>query len=369
MYWDEVNSTLEELSRKIKEEREVVEDVLRKVRKEMAIKETLDNLVGGRSGFSDMGISTVEAIFPFPTTLNDQQRDFAPKTSDQRLLVEHIDKMSSSIVKVWGELANLRSTLGREGEGETSERWAKVRESVGEVIREWERGREVSNRMDEHCQEETLGNNEVGEESEEAQEPKMPDFLRAWEDTSRSRSTSPETDRQSFINKIHLAEHPSISPHHDESSLVLDQLPLPGKDTVFESVSAPLPRAKTTLNGMAREERIKVMREARAKGVNIEDLLGVTELGKVEDARKRGGELVSELEGVIDIIRKMKEPEFEGEYKKTVKTDAQTEQPSLVSPFISSISAPMTPSLTPSSGPHLSNPHLQFDLGELKRSF
>lgn len=369
MYWDEVNSTLEELSRKIKEEREVVEDVLRKVRKDMAIKETLDNLVGGRSGFSDMGISTVEAIFPFPTTLNDQQRDFAPKTSDQRLLVEHIDKMSSSIVKVWGELANLRSTLGREGEGETSERWAKVRESVGEVIREWERGREVSNRMDEHCQEETLGNNEVGEESEEAQEPKMPDFLRAWEDTSRSRSTSPETDRQSFINKIHLAEHPSISPHHDESSLVLDQLPLPGKDTVFESVSAPLPRAKTILNGMTREERIKVMREARAKGVNIEDLLGVTELGKDEDARKRGGELVSELEGVIDVIRKMKEPEFEGEYRKTVKTDAQTEQPSLASPFISSISAPMTPSLTPSSGPHLSNPHLQFDLGELKRSF
>lgn len=111
------------------------------------------------------------------------------------------------------------------------------------------------------------------------------------------------------------------------------------------------------------------MATKRATRRERNDLLGVTELGKDEDARKRGGELVSELEGVIDVIRKMKEPEFEGEYRKTVKTDAQTEQPSLASPFISSISAPMTPSLTPSSGPHLSNPHLQFDLGELKRSF
>lgn len=370
MYWEEISSTLKELSRKIKEEREVVEDVLRKVRKNMAIKEALDDLVGGHSGFSDMGISTVEATFPFPTILNDQQRDFAPKTSDQQLLVEHIDKMTSSMVKAWGELANLRSTLGREGEGETSERWAKVRKSLGEVIREWERGREVSSRMDERGQEEALGNDEVEEESDEVQEPKMPDFLRAWEDTSTSRSTSLETDRQSFINKVHLAEHLSTSPHHDDSSVVLDQLPPPGKDTVFESVSAPLPRAKAILNGMTREERIKLMREVREKGVNIEDLLGVAEMRKDEDARKRGGELVSELERVIDVIRKMKEPEFEGEYKKTVKTDAQTEQPSLASSsLISSILAPMTPSPTPSSGPHLSNTHLQFDLGELKRSF
>lgn len=72
---------------------------------------------------------------------------------------------------------------------------------------------------------------------------------------------------------------------------------------------------------MIREERIKVMREVRVKGVNIEDLLGVIELGKDEDVRKRGGELVSEFEGVIDVIRKMKEFEFEGEYRKIVKID------------------------------------------------
>ncbi|KIR29344.1 hypothetical protein I309_01936 [Cryptococcus deuterogattii LA55] len=369
MYWEEVSSTLEELSKKMKKECVVVENVLKQVRKDMAIKETLDDLAGGLSGLPNMGIFPPETTFPFPTTLTNQQRDFAPKTSDERLLMGHIDKMSSSIVKAWGELASLRSTLGRDGEGERLKKWAKVRESLGEVIREWERGREVSNRMDERDQGGRRGNDEI-EESEEMQEPKMPDFLRAWEDTSTSESTSLETDRQSFINKVHLAEHPSSSLNHDDPPLPLDQLPRPGKDTVFESVSAPLSRTTAVLNCMTREERIKLMKEARGKGVNFENLLGADEMRKGEDARKRGGELVSELEGVIDVIRKMKEPEYEGKYKETVKIEAQTEQPSLISPsLISSPPAPMPPSLTSSSGPQLSNTHLQLDLGELKRSF
>lgn len=369
MYWEEVSSTLEELSKKMKEECVVVENVLKKVRKDMTIKEALDDLAGGHSGLLDMGISPAEITFPFPTTPTDQQLDFAPKTSDERLLVEHIDKMSSSIVQAWGELASLRSTLGKDGEGGTSQKWAKVRESLGEVIREWERGREVSNRMDERDQGNRRENDEI-EESEEMQEPKMPDFLRAWEDTSTSESTSLETDRQSFINKVHLAEHPSSSLNHDDPPLPLDQLPRPGKDTVFESVSAPLPRTNAVLTGMTREERIKLMKEAREKGVNVGNLLGADEMRKGEDARKKGGELVSELEGVIDVIRKMKEPEYEKKYKETVKTEAQTEQPSLASPsLISTPPALMPPSLASSSGPQLSNTHLQLDLGELKRSF
>ncbi|WVO21081.1 uncharacterized protein IAS62_002385 [Cryptococcus decagattii] len=369
MYWEEVSSTLEELSKKMKEECVVVENVLKKVRKDMTIKETLDDLAGGHSGLPDMGISPAEITFPFPTTPTDQQLDFAPKASDERLLVEHIDKMSSSIVQAWGELACLRSILGKDGEGETSQKWAKVRESLGEVIREWERGREVSNRMDVRDQGNRRENDET-EESEEMQEPKMPDFLRAWEDTSTSESTSLETDRQSFINKVHLAEHPLSSFNHDDPPLPLDQLPRPGKDTVFESVSAPLPRTNAVLTGMTREERIKLMKEAREKGVNVENLLGADEMRKGEDARKKGGELVSELEGVIDVIRKMKEPEYEKKYKETVKTEAQTERPSLASPsLISTPPALMPPSLASSSGPQLSNTHLQFDLGELKRSF
>ncbi|WVQ84904.1 hypothetical protein IAT38_007067 [Cryptococcus sp. DSM 104549] len=385
-YWVEVTQILEELARRMQEEREGVDDVARRVRRDVEIAETLDTLVAGASGDSEVGISPVQANFPFQSIGGG--RDFAPRTSDEKLLAEHIDKMSSSLVKAWAQLSGVRAMLAEGSErSEGADKWAGVRERLGEVVREWERGKDVVGRL-------AAGRSEHPEEGEESEERdggegSLPDFIRGW-DSSTSRSTSLETDRHSFPERVHLAEHPEE--RDPDTAFPAELLPPPGKDTVFEGESAPLQTGKALLSGLSREQRIALMKEARTKGVRVEELLGVETPGadagrREEEVRRKGGEVVDELMGVIGVIRQMKEPGAEGNEKHD--KDMPLHDPSPVAAHATTLpsnstTAPTRPLPPPPSSPHennesscpaaeepttaSSNPHLAFDIRELQRS-
>ncbi|ODO05405.1 hypothetical protein L198_02098 [Cryptococcus wingfieldii CBS 7118] len=374
-YWEEVRDELDELVRRMNEERENVQEVLRKVMKELAVRETLDDLVLGQAqGAAQMGQSPVGSSFPIASTFLDSQRDFAPRTSNEQKLGESVEKMMESMVRAWGELASIKKDISeQDGEGQKMERWLKVRERLGDAVREWERGKEVISDMSQKSKD--------GEEDDlrEADHPAdLPEFTRSWDTSQTSRSVSLETDRQSFNDKVRLAEYPSNSPSPDGLEPLLEDLPPAGIDTVFEDISAPaLSKSKALLNTMSREERIALVKQARERGVKVEDLLGVghgqgEKVG--EDVRMRGGEIVNELEGVIDAIRRMKQPATDRSTER--EGEKEVEEISRSSARAPSRPLPPPPQSTPSSPSHPSNPslpsshsHLEFDLAELRKSF
>jgi hypothetical protein len=78
---------------------------------------------------------------------------------------------------------------------------------------------------------------------------------------------------------------------------------------------------RVVLKGLSRDERIRLTKEARAKGVSVERLLGEEDRGeggggakgrvgneqeREREVRMRGGEVVHELKGMIGMIRRRK---------------------------------------------------------------
>jgi hypothetical protein len=136
--------------------------------------------------------------------------------------------------------------------------------------------------------------------------PAIPPFARSWDDPDegegRSGSTSFESDRAPDS----LDEQ--LDPPRDLSSEMAESLPLPGKDEVFEADTAEIPtlRAKSALS---REERIKLTKEAREKGLSPSDILagridGAVDVGK--EAGKTHGLVVQEMKTMIGMIRARK---------------------------------------------------------------
>jgi len=216
--------------------------------------------------------------------------DFAPRTSDHALLLQQIESMEATLTKTWANLQAMRPAI--DSSATLNSQWVGVRGDLGELIRDWERGKDVVSRLDAS----TLpdgGSSEAGEEGE--LEP-MPTFLRAWEEdlepssiaTESVRSTSDDT-HGTFSSDHHDLQQ-QFDPHAAEV------LPPPGEDMIFESIPMPVvPRGKTKLS---REERIRLMKEARDKPVDIsEQGRGVAEMG---------GDVVGELKSMIGIIRRRK---------------------------------------------------------------
>ncbi|WVQ73025.1 hypothetical protein IAR50_002588 [Cryptococcus sp. DSM 104548] len=374
-YWTEVKDTLDELVKRMSEERANVEEVLRKVMKELAIRVTLDDLVMGQAKTSSQSTSPVGPSFPFTSSL-DPHRDFAPRTSNEQRLCDSVEKMMESMVRAWGELAAVKKAMGEQeaDKGGKMARWMKVRERLTEAVKDWERGKDVILDMVKKSDD---GDGDNLQEVDHTAD--LPEFTRSWDTSQTSRSASLETDRQSFNDKVRLAEYPSQdSPSLDGPDPLLEDLPPAGMDVVFEDISAPaLSKSKALLNAMSREERIALVKQAREEGVKVEDLLGVGRgegERRAEDMRMKGGEVVNELEGVIDVIRRMKQPfaDQSGQREKSQVVE-ENPRPSTRAP---SRPLPPPPGSTPSS-PSLSanltlspsNPHSEFDLGELRKSF
>jgi hypothetical protein len=225
------------------------------------------------------------------------QLDYAPRTSDHALLVQQIESMEATLHRTWVSLQAMRPAIDRTED--LAPPWAGIRGDLGELIRDWERGKDIVSRLD-NSRPADMASSEEGEEGD--LEP-MPTFLRAWEEegpssiaTDSVRSTSVDT-HDTFSSNPHAEMH--FDPHAAEI------LPPPGQDMVFESVPMPVvPRTKAKLS---REERIRLMKEARENPAEQ-----TSEQGK--GMAEMGGDVVGELKSMIGIIRRRKGiPEAEPE--------------------------------------------------------
>jgi hypothetical protein len=227
--------------------------------------------------------------------------DFAPRTSDHALLRQQIEIMQASLHRTWTELEVMRSKLGGSERHGLNSSWSAVRGEFGELIRQWERGKDPVSRLEalghpsDEIDETTKGNADGGDEAQP-----LPAFLKAWDDdvepssiaTDSVRSTSDDT-HDTFSSHAHDQGH-----QHDTqpvNRLMAEVLPPPGQDVVFESTPLPagIERSKLT-----REERIKAMKEARENASAAQE--------SSRGAMDLGGDVVGELKSMIGLIRKRK---------------------------------------------------------------
>jgi hypothetical protein len=268
------------------------------------VKRVLDDMVAGiRTTVDDLQVAEREAklvsnVKPAYTTLPpwmtgssfpSTRSDFAPRTSDHALLLQQIESMETTLQRAWTNLQAIRPSIDS-SENLTSP-WVGVRGDLGELIRDWERGKDIVSRLDAN----TLPNTGSSEEGEEADLEPMPTFLRAWEEDLEPSSIATDSVRSTSDDT-----HGTFSSdHHDIQQLdphAAEVLPPPGQDMVFESIPMPVvPRGKAKLS---REERIRLMKEARDRPLEISAQdKGVAEMG---------GDVVGELKSMIGIIRRRK---------------------------------------------------------------
>lgn len=212
--------------------------------------------------------------------------DFAPRTSDHALLLQQIESMEATLHRTWNNLQAVRPAI--DSSEDLAHPWAAIRGDLGELIRDWERGKDIVSRLDASAR--TTDGSSV--EGEEGDLEVMPAFLKAWEEDGDPSSAATDSVRSSVDTHDTFSSNPHDTPHYDP--LAAEVLPPPGQDLVFESIPMPIvPRAKAK---MSREERIRAMKEAR-ENPPIEQVKGVSEMG---------GDVVGELKSMIGIIRRRK---------------------------------------------------------------
>ncbi|WWC91576.1 uncharacterized protein L201_006522 [Kwoniella dendrophila CBS 6074] len=321
-YWENVKLILDELNENIKEEKEIIENVLRDAEKENDIVKSL-NAFGTKDknrnsmNMSDLGDSLWSpstSVFPFTTT--NPTKDFAPRTSDEALLVDNIDKLSNALVGAWKDLSSIKEILKtrENGVGIGIENWSEIRNKLGEGIREWERGKEVLLRMD--TSDETIDQDKSPEEEEEESSnvkmKDLPEFMQSWQDEQVEQSS----DLHSLdILQNEQEDYQTTNNHEQRGDSEL--LPPVGKDMIFESTMTDLPalsEEKQILSKLTREERIKLSKESREKGISLKQLLNQKsdpDTALTEESKRQmkltGGEVVNELKGIIGSIRRLKE--------------------------------------------------------------
>ncbi|KAK4684657.1 hypothetical protein P7C73_g5515, partial [Tremellales sp. Uapishka_1] len=278
-YWEEVGDILDDLRGKMREEKEDLEKVVKTVEGSDSRVHSIARTTAetGEKKWLEMGVLDM--------------KDFAPKTSDEALLLEQVENLKQGLQKTLMELCGL--DLNERGEVEAG--WKGVRENLGGLIRDWERGKDVVHRIGAtDREEEGQAQEETKDEEEDKTDPnaeELPEFLQAWRE-----------------EPIFAVEDQMEDKRETEE----EQLPPPGIDQVFEATSLPPPR-KSALSGLSREERIRLTKEAREKGVPLGEIMGTNGVKDLEQrSRMAGGEVVDELKGVIGLIRVKKgRPESE----------------------------------------------------------
>jgi len=230
--------------------------------------------------------------------------DFAPRTSEEVMLKERIEEIRASLEKTWVDLAQVHQNIGSE---RLEDSWSRIRRDLGDMIRSWERGRAAVQRMS-PC--EPLSSPDSTPLGHNTDIDAVPDFIKTWSDENDpgSPSTSFETDRvpASLDEQV----------DGDDERAGGEVLPPRGIDVVFEAdVDGAKGRERS---GLSREERIKMVKEARSRGLTLNEMLAVTRGGEGEEdggveggkngneVLKQGGMVVDELRGMMDLIRAKK---------------------------------------------------------------
>jgi acyl carrier protein phosphodiesterase len=288
-YWEEVGKILTSLAGHVDEERRKLERSLAELSPDLPEQ------------------SLEEARPPWSAQSLDRPFDFAPRTSDSAMLQERIEEIQRTLNRAWSDLLAVRQALAAEEMDPFEESWAKVRADLGAMVRDWERGREIVKRITTVVVP-SVPTTPIATELPSGEETNVPDFAKAWSDDSEDApKKSGEADRPAIGLGITEESEPLLE-EPDEA----EALPAPGADEVYEAeVTGAAGRERSTLS---REERIKLMKEAREQGLSLKDLLQRQkgEDGQVEAKRseqemlKQGGMVVDELRGMMEIIRAKK---------------------------------------------------------------
>ncbi|WRT70360.1 uncharacterized protein IL334_007358 [Kwoniella shivajii] len=309
-YWKEVKSVLDNLIKGMLEEKHLLETLSKE-------SEVQDKVFKSRSPQGTKSISTseisetnrwsAESIFPFI------RNDFAPRTSSEANLMDHIDRLGLALTETWKELSSTRANLTN-GEMVSMLEWTKIRGKLGDIFREWERGKDVLNDIYSQLQPQSQdeaddtfnqanSKKEQQGDSESREDSPIPDFIKSW-NALKEENNSVQNDHDTSLDQRNGdASH--------QQGEITELLPPVGRDMIFEATSLPLSEEKTLLSTLSREERIKLSKEARGKGISLKDLLG-SQSGQdgdkmvQEEMRKKGGLVVDELRNVIGSIRKLK---------------------------------------------------------------
>lgn len=288
VYWSTARETLQELSNAIKgavTDLEAVLDVAKATPVTHSVKETTS--------------------LPPPWTVDIESTgiaDFAPRTSDHTTLMHHVETMERALATAWAEVQAVKRAAGQ-ADGLT-EQWGKVRGSIGQLVREWERGKDHVLKINPA----PVTSPEIDTlETEHGQPPPLPSFMKAWNDDENA---TPDASFTSVEDTDTSSEYPI---DHDSDTLSRTELlPPPGHDLVFESQPVPITGLPIERSKLSREDRIRLMKEARDKGMTLGEMLHQRDnggSGESESARQMmqmGGEVVGELKGMIGIIRRRK---------------------------------------------------------------
>ena len=212
--------------------------------------------------------------------------EFAPRTSDHVLLNQQIENLEATLYQTWSDLQAVRSSIG--STDHLADSWSGIRGNLGELVRTWERGKDIVSRLD------AANRPDIADsEGEEGDIEPLPTFLRAWDEEQEPSSNATDSVRSTSVDT-----HDTFSSHAHQMQLfdtaATEVLPPPGQDMVFESVTMPVGTQRSKLT---REERIKLMKEARESAPHLAEGRGVVEMG---------GDVVGELKSMIGIIRKKK---------------------------------------------------------------
>lgn len=211
-----------------------------------------------------------------------EKHDFAPTTSTTERMADSVYAIRKAMEGAWE-----RSDAVLAGR-DTTAAWTAIRDDLGEMIRAWERGREALPDMARKERAPLAPSVGTVIQPPITESEDLPAFMKAWDEGSPP-PTPPELE-------------------HGSDTTAVETLPAPGVDAVYEADVAAQTRANP-LEGLSRDERIRLNREARAKGMTLKEYIqGDQTQDERQDKAHAAAEsmVVDELKGMIDVIRQKK---------------------------------------------------------------
>ncbi|KAL7418587.1 hypothetical protein Q5752_007045 [Cryptotrichosporon argae] len=215
--------------------------------------------------------------------------DFAPRDSDDAKLLAHISGIQAGLARIWAVTEAAKEAAV--GGGDIVPRWSDMKQELSLIVREVERGREIAGRLGAAQETQATGTaDEAVADILPAPTPSrdLPDFVKAWD--------APRT----------VIGFDSVETTIEQPLAEAEALPPPGRDEVYEATISALDR-RSALAGLPRDERIRLAKEARAEGVTVAELVERDAARpRRDDMRRQEGQVVSELKGMMDMIRQRK---------------------------------------------------------------
>jgi hypothetical protein len=245
-----------------------------------------------------------------PFLLGRPHDSFAPRQSDQHIMLEQIHILSRLLAGAQNELTELRSAVEQGDNAVIIQQWDQLRLDLAAMIRSWERGRTIAAKSSSTFQ----GN--------AADPDEVPDFVKHWDVDDAPVLDDPDVDtsNEASIYSPIPAEPASavqVTANDDATSHLLDStsasfLPPPGIEDVFEAL-LDFPPKRSPLTGpdgqkLSREERIRLVKLARETSPSLRPANGTNHsdnpLGPAAPVTITNGQVMAELKSVISEMKK-----------------------------------------------------------------